>query len=134
MRDSFLGADEGKDLRARIEGDLKSPLIPMRHRLAEVQHTFIGWIAVIPRVLCRLYQSGDDSSRGGNIGVPYSQIDEVHSLFPQLRLFPVDLREEVGGDLSHAFGLLDLQGQTSLRVGGIHIKRFQGKFQPAFRI
>jgi len=117
-------------VKVRIEGDLKPFLIPIRHRLSEIQHTHVRWVTVILRVLCRIHQSVDDPLGGGNVGVPYSQIDEVQSLFPQLLLFPVDLRENVGGDLFYPFGLFYLQGDTSLRIGGIHIKRFQGKFQP----
>ncbi len=102
MGDALLGADEGEDFALRVQVHAETPLIPAGHRLPEEVHAGIGRIAVGFRVLDRLGHLLDDEGRGGQVGVPHAQVDDIHSPGLDLGLLVVNGFKEIRRDQAQA--------------------------------
>ena len=84
--DPLFRADQGHHLGLRIQGDVKTALIPGGHRVSKIIHPGIGGIAVVRGILARFHQSPQDVFRRGQVRVTDPQIDNIHPLGPDLGL------------------------------------------------
>src|SRR5512139_3315142 len=99
MGNAFLGTDERKHLRLRIEMDTESFFVPSSNCRSEFYHSFIGWIAVVLWIFCGCLESFDNELWGGEVWVSNSQVNEVDSFPSHLLFLLVNLCKEVRWDL-----------------------------------
>jgi len=84
MDQPLLAADQGNDLRFRVQGDTEAPAVITGKSLAEFRDAVVVGIAVVAGVAGGLAKGLDDEIRGGQVGVADAQVDDVHSPGPHL--------------------------------------------------
>src|SRR5262249_41133591 len=96
-------------------------------RAPQLWRPLVEGVLVERRVLNVVLEAADDRRRGGPIGVAHAQVDHVAAGGDGGFLLPVDLGEEIRGELLQPFGLHEGGGRHRTVVPRVGAKRDRGE-------